>query len=347
MIHAYLLPLANHLWQSTLVAGALALLTRAFRRSGAAVTYRFWLAASFGFLVLISAITITAVAGPIGAGVSLAPRLLAQSIPDANGRTPAFEAASVKPNNSTTGNRGAGFQPGGRFLARNMPLRALVGIAYGTPQPLPSFRVVGGPRWIDSEGFDIEAKAAGDFQETQAGPGFSTSGELMLRTLLTERFHLKVQTETRDLPIYALVVARSNGSPGPRLRRSSVDCDAAIAAVAAARAAGAPPNPADRPVCGFRGFTGSGVTLGQLSAVLTPVLQRVVLDRTGLAGRFDVDLALTPEQLRRPDAPGASASPDGPSIFTTLQEQLGLKVEATRGPVEVVVINGAEHLTEN
>lgn len=301
-----------------------------------------------GKKLVIAAITATAVAAPIGVGFLIAPRLMAQSIPDANGRTLTFEAASVKPNKSIERNRGAGFQPGGRFLARNMTLRSLVGIAYGTPQPLPSFRVVGGPAWIDSDGFDIEAKAVGDFQETQGGPGFSNSGELMLRTLLADRFHLKAHTETRDLPIYALVQARSNGSLGPRLSRSNVDCDAAVAAAVAARAAGATPSPADRPVCAFRGFTGSGVTLGQLSAVLTPLLQRVVLDRTGLSGRFDVDLALTSEQLRRPDAPGGSdASLDSPSIFTTLQEQLGLKLESTKGPVEVVLIDVAEHPTEN
>lgn len=301
-----------------------------------------------GKKLVIAAITATAVAAPIGVGFLIAPRLMAQSIPDANGRTLTFEAASVKPNKSIERNRGAGFQPGGRFLARNMTLRSLVGIAYGTPQPLPSFRVVGGPAWIDSDGFDIEAKAVGDFQETQGGPGFSNSGELMLRTLLADRFHLKAHTETRDLPIYALVQARSNGSLGPRLSRSNVDCDAAVAAAVAARAAGATPSPADRPVCAFRGFTGSGVTLGQLSAVLTPLLQRVVLDRTGLSGRFDVDLALTSEQLRRPDAPGGSdASLDSPSIFTTLQEQLGLKLESTKGPVEVVLIDLAEHPTEN
>jgi uncharacterized protein (TIGR03435 family) len=73
----------------------------------------------------------------------------------------------------------------------------------------------------------------------------------------------------------------------------------------------------------------------------------VVLDRTGLAGRFDVDLSLTPDQMRRPDAPGPGASFDGPSIFTTLQEQLGLKLESTRAPVEVVVVDAAQHPTEN
>jgi bla regulator protein blaR1 len=300
-----------------------------------------------GKKLLIATIMAAAVAAPIGVGILIAPRLVAQSIPDADGRTLAFEAASVKPNKSTDRNRGAGFQPGGRFLARNMTLRSLVGIAYGTPQPLPAFRVGGGPVWIDSDGFDIEAKAIGEFQETRGGPGFSNSGELMLRTLLAERFRLKVHTETRDRPIYALVQARSDRSLGPRLSRSNVDCDAALAAVAAARAAGAPLNPADRPVCAFRGFTGSGVTLGQLSAVLTPLVQRVVLDRTGLAGRFDVNLALTADQMRRPDAPRSDASLDGPSIFTTLQEQLGLKLEPTRAPVEVVVIDAAEHPTEN
>ena len=296
---------------------------------------------------LIGAITGATVAAAIGVGILITPPLMAQSIPDANGRTLAFEAASVKPNKSTERNRGAGFQLGGRFLARNMTLRALVAIAYGTPQPLPTFRVLGGPGWSDSDGFDIEAKTVGEFQETRGGPGFSNSGELMLRTLLAERFRLTVHTETRDFPIYALVQARSNGSLGPRLSRSSVDCDAARAAVAASRRAGAAPNPADRPVCAFRGFTGSGVTLGQLSAVLTPLLQRVVLDRTGLAGRFDVDLALTSDQMRSPDAPGRDGSLDGPSIFTTIQEQLGLKLEATRGPVDVVLIDAAEHPTGN
>jgi len=297
--------------------------------------------------LLITAMTAVAVAAPISVGVLITPPLMAQSIPDANGRMVAFEAASVKPNKSTERNRGAGFQPGGRFLARNMTLRSLVAIAYGTPQPLPVFRVVGGPGWSDSDGFDLEAKTVNEFEDTQGGPGFSTSGELMLRTLLNERFRLKVHIETRDLPIYALVQARSNGSLGPRLSRSIVDCDAARAAVAASRRAGVPPNPGDRPVCAFRGFTGSGVTLGQLSAVLTPMLQRVVVDRTGLDGRFDVDLALTADQMRRPDAPIPNGSLDSPSIFTTLQEQLGLKVESTRGPVEVVVIDAVERPTEN
>lgn len=300
-----------------------------------------------GTKLLIRAITPAAVAALLGAGILHPPRLNAQSIPDEQGPTLAFEVASVKPNKSIERNRGAGFQPGGRFLARNMTLRSLVGVAYGTPQPLPTFRVVGGPSWSDSDGFDIEAKTIGEFQDTQGGPGFSNSGELMLRTLLAERFRLKAHIETKNLPIYAMVPARSDASLGPRLRRSNIDCGAALAAVAAARAAGARPNPADRPACAFRGFTGSGVTLEQLSAVLTPLLQRVVLDRTGLGGRFDVDLALTPDQMRRPDAPGPDASLDGPSIFTTLQEQLGLKLESATGPVEVVVIDTAEHPTAN
>ena len=300
-----------------------------------------------GKRVAVGTIAVASVAVFIAVGIVIAPPLMAQAIPDAPSQTLAFDVASVKPNTSTERNRGAGFQPGGRFLARNMPLRALVAIAYGTPQPLPVFRVVGGPAWSDSDAFDIEGKAAGEFPEAHGGPGFSNSGELMLRALLGERFHLKVHTEKRDLPIYALVQARSDQSLGPRLSRSNVDCDAALAAVAAARASGAPPNPADRPVCGFRGFSGSAVTLGQLSEVLTPFVQRVVLDRTGLAGRFDVDLVLTPDQMRRPDAPSAGASLDGPSIFTTLQEQLGLKLEPARAPIEVVVIDAAEHPTEN
>ena len=88
------------------------------------------------------------------------------------------------------------------------------------------------------------------------------------------------------------------------------------------------------------------MTLAQLSAVLTPLLQRVVLDRTGLVGRLDVNLMLTADQMRRPDAPGGDSF-DGASIFTTIQEQLGLKVESTRGPVDVVVIETVEHPIEN
>jgi beta-lactamase regulating signal transducer with metallopeptidase domain len=104
----------------------------------------------------------------------------------------AFEVASIKPNKAGPGERGLVFQPSGRFLATNVPVRSLIATAFGTPQPLPLFRIIGGANWLDSDGYDIEAKAANTFVPSQGAPGFSTNGRLMLRTLLADRFQLVV-----------------------------------------------------------------------------------------------------------------------------------------------------------
>lgn len=175
--------------------------------------------------LLLATVGVATIAAPITVGVLHAPPLRAQS--RANDASPpqTFEVASIKPNKSLEGTRGAGFQPGGRFLARNMPLRSLIAIAYGDPRPLPNFQISGGPDWIDSDRFDIEAKAQGNFPETQTEAGFSTSGELMLQALLVERFKLTEHKETRQLQMYGLMTARSDGKLGPQLRASSgADC---------------------------------------------------------------------------------------------------------------------------
>jgi uncharacterized protein (TIGR03435 family) len=178
---------------------------------------------------------------------------------------------------------------------------------------------------------------------------------LMLQSLLAERFKLATHKDTRELPIYSLEVARSDGRLGPQLRPATVDCEAMIAA---ARARGgpppAPPAPGERPICGIRinpgRLSGGGFPLSQFAATLSQFVQRIVVDRTGLSGNFDVDLTWTPDQLPQggppPGAPPLPpADPNGPSIYTAVQEQLGLKLESAKGPVDVLVIDRAESPT--
>jgi len=183
---------------------------------------------------------------------------------------PAFEVASIKPNKSGDGRFGIGMQPGGRFAATGIPLRQLIAMAYGSPgQPLPAFRIIGGPAWMNSDRFDIVAKAEGDIQ-----PGSNSPLPLMLRALLADRFKLVVHNESRELPIYALMKARRDGKLGPQLRPTTVDC-AALAA-ARGRDGGPPPDgpgvgPAGRPTCGMTVGPGSlaagGQTMAQFAAL--------------------------------------------------------------------------------
>jgi uncharacterized protein (TIGR03435 family) len=268
-----------------------------------------------------------------------------------------FEVASVKANRSGDNRIGIGFQPGGRFRATNVPLRELISAAYGTPQPLPAFQITGGPKWIESDRFDIVAKAPGD---PQPGPNGPPPGMFaMLRTLLADRFQLILHRETKDMAIYALVLARADGKLGPQLKPATTDC-AAMMAAARGRGAAPPPPPApgERMPCGMRMFpgnlSGGSSPMAQLTNVLARFVNRTVVDQTGLTGNFDLDLQWTPDQMpqgRGDPPPGAPAlpaiDPNGPSIFTAVQEQLGLKLESTKGPVSVVVIDRVEHPTED
>jgi uncharacterized protein (TIGR03435 family) len=271
---------------------------------------------------------------------------------------PTFEAASVKVNKAG-GPFQLFFQPGGRFRATNVTLKMLIGAAYGTPQPLPDFQLEGGPKWMDSDRFDVIAKAAGDPQPGPNGP--PPEMFLMIRSMLEERFHLKVHYETKEMPIYALVMARSDGKLGPRMTLSATDCAARMAAL---RGRGGPPPtppaPGERPPCGARMFPGNvsagAMTMTQIVNGLArlPGVNRTVVDRTGLTGVYDLDLTFTPDQVpkgRGDTPPGAPPlppiDPNGPSLFTALQEQLGLKLEPARAPVNVLVIDRAEQPTDD
>ena len=255
---------------------------------------------------------------------------------------PAFEVASVKPNKSGELVGSIGGRPGGQVVVTNNTLRNIVRNAY----QLQNFQIVGGPEWFDTERFDITAKAV-DSNPTQQ------EFQSMVQRLLADRFKLVVHRETRQSPIYALVLARSDGTRGPKLTPSTTDCLALAAAAArGATPPPAPPNPNGRPLCGTRTLPGrilaGGVTMDDLARNVSNFAGRMTLNRTGLQGRFDLELEFTPDQLPPEGTlpPGLPKPPvDGPSLFTAMQEQLGLKLDSQRGPVDVLVIDAADRPT--
>ena len=188
-------------------------------------------------------------------------------------RLPTFEVASVKENTSGESRAPMRTQPGGRFVATNVLLKGLIADAFLDAQPLAFSRVLGGPEWIGSTRYDIVAKASTEFQLSPDGPPRELL--LMLRSLLQERFKLSAHRETRELPIYQLVVARADGRLGPQLRPSAVDCDALIAA---RRGGALPPvrQPNEPPPCGaMRGparVIAGGIPMPQFAAMLTNIL---------------------------------------------------------------------------
>jgi uncharacterized protein (TIGR03435 family) len=252
---------------------------------------------------------------------------------------PSFEVASVKPNTQRIGIRGHSF-PGDRFLATNVPLRDLIIVAYGQPgQMLPYPQLLGGPTWIDTDRFDVNAKVGSESLNSVA------QKQLMLRTLLSERFKLVVHTETKDLPVYTLVLSRRDSTLGRQLRHAEVDCEALLAS-----------QHGRRERCILYALPSGklmlrGQTIGALADALTILLNRMVIDETGLSGGFDADADFNPEGLPgmaqlRSDDPNRQAT-DVPSLFTAMQEQLGLKLESSQAPVEVVVIDSVERPTED
>jgi bla regulator protein blaR1 len=268
---------------------------------------------------------------------------------------PRFEVASIKPSTGPTGERG---QPGGRYAATR-PVRFFIADAFFFGTPLQMSRVLGGPDWIDSALYEVNAKASTELRASADGPPRELF--LMIRSLLQERFKLKTHMETRELPVYELVLARPDGSLGPQLRQATIDCDALMEAVRA----GAPPparQPNEPPPCGaMRGparVLAGSFSRSQLANMLTFIIAdangpagrdaaRLVIDKTGLSGRFAFTLAWTPEQIpETPPPPGIPPiDPNGPPLVTALQEQLGLKLQSARSLMEVVVIDSVERPT--
>ncbi len=255
----------------------------------------------------------------------------------------AFETASVKPNKSGAEERLMRIDPrGGSLTVTNMQLRELITFAY----QIQRFQLEGGPDWIASDRFDIVARPEREVPWTGAG---QEPLRMMLRTLLADRFKLVMHKETKELPIFELVLAREDGKPGPQLRPAAVDCAARAAAAARADApVSAPSGPPGPGSCGSTmnplRIRGGGVTLAFLASLLEGPAQRLVIDRTGLAGNWDLEVNYTPDRSQLP--PGvelpSSVDPNGPSLFTALEEQLGLKLRPARGPVVGLVIDAVQ-----
>ena len=243
---------------------------------------------------------------------------------------PRFDAASVKLNQSPEGGINNRFSPG-RFAYVNTPVEAFVYLAFN----FPSDRVVDVPDWARREKYDITATHNPQYQ------AFSPQVRAMLQRLLEERFSLQTHRETRETPVYELVRVRTDGL-GPRLRVSGPEC--------------APGGTADRTQCGTRItmglIDGRFVNWQMVTSQLPSVAGRTVIDKTGLNGMFDVRLEWNPDPsvTRSPAAAAAATAAaalpgERVDIFTALQEQLGVKLQSARAPLEVLVIDKLERPT--
>jgi uncharacterized protein (TIGR03435 family) len=271
---------------------------------------------------------------------------------------PVFEVTSVKASDpNATGPFGGPPLPvvrpsvAGRFTASNVTLRDLVSHAYDV---FDDFRFDGGPDWQTSRRFDIQASAVAPVDGMDAM-------RPMLKALLADRFRLKVHTETRELPIYALVVARDDGRPGAKVTPSTADCSPAARALAERRAKASPGGlaaflragqglpcaimPVPAGAVGSMTMRANGTSMANFALFLTPWTGRMVKDRTALTGLYDwemtFDRGIGPRAAQQPNTnvPLSTPPSDSPALMTALQEQLGLKLESTHGPVEILVID--------
>jgi len=255
-----------------------------------------------------------------------------------------FDVASIKQNKSgaTGGNFGG---PPSRFTATNAPARAFITFAYR----VQDFLIEGAPDWVKNDRWDINAKAEGSFPATTIdGPDARRE---MLRALLVDRFKLSAHKETRERPMYALALAQPGQPLSPRLHASSVDCAALGAAFRLGQVKTLPMTPDGATDCGINNPPGriswGTQTMRQFASILSDTLQRPVVDRTGLDGNFSAVITYTPDSGRVTGADQPASDPNAASIFTALQEQLGLRLDSTRGPVEVLVIDHIERPTED
>jgi uncharacterized protein (TIGR03435 family) len=236
--------------------------------------------------------------------------------------------------------------PGGRLIAERAQLRYFIQYAYG----VKPFQLLGGPGWIDSAYYDIDAKAEGNPSGSEV--------RLMMQALLEDRFQLKARRETRELPVYELTAAKGGLKLPPPKPGGCLSPDP--------NAPPPPPAPGRGTPCGHAlimlspsggRLLGGQVSMPELARVLSNVLARTVIDKTGFTGSFDVGLEFSPDEAlaglpipagpNDPRIPSVSADPGKPSIFGAMQEQLGIKVESAKGPVEVILIDRVEKPAEN
>jgi uncharacterized protein (TIGR03435 family) len=250
-----------------------------------------------------------------------------------------FDVASIKRHRADEPGSSIRTMPDGTFVAVNIAMRNMLGTAY----PSQNGQYAGVPEWAETERYDVTAKPPAGATPEQV--------KQMWRALFTERMKLVAHDEMREEAIYNLVFAREDGRLGPQLKASARDCDAERAA---ARQQSGPPR---RPVteadflemCGYRVGGGrlisGGMTLEDLARQIGGSAGRIVRDRTGLKGWYTVDFRYA---TASPGTGSAVSDPgEPPSVFTAVQEQLGLKLESDRMQVQTVVIDHMERPTEN
>jgi uncharacterized protein (TIGR03435 family) len=294
--------------------------------------------------LLLAAAGMTAVAVPVLVGIVNAPRSRARAQAGAAVSQPSetpliFEVASIKPADPDARNSSLRHLPGGGLNVTNGVVRQLITFAYR----VSGFQLSGGPAWIGSERYDIVAKPERPEGPDDLGQATEEQRTLVqerlrkrLRALLADRFQLTIHRETRELPVYALVLSKS----GTKLQTSKDGSNQHMR-------------------MNHGEITAEGCTMQMLTMTLASVLGRAVLDQTGLQGRYDFTLEFMPEaghlqgEVKPPgpgDGPEVIGPPDPsgrPSIFTAIQQQLGLKLESTKGPVEFIVIDRVERPSAN
>jgi len=238
---------------------------------------------------------------------------------------PAYDVVSIKPNNfgsdrSTMGNYGD------MYRATKVTLKILMAYAYKVGR---ADLIFGLPGWADSSRFDLNVKVS-DPDKRALDKLTREQRQAMLRAVLEDRFHLKVHWETKDMPVYELVVAKG----GPKFKDTSPE-SAEGKALTSQRLGKESMSINNREMAAY------GVRMGALSGYLSQELHRTVVDKTGLTGNYDFTLKWAPED------PAAESSGDKPTMVTALQEQLGLKLQPARGPVETLVVDHVEMPTEN
>jgi uncharacterized protein (TIGR03435 family) len=268
---------------------------------------------------LTFALTVSAVAQPVDG----------QGRPTLDQQRPAFDVVSIKPNTSDSPASSIAFEPGGRFHAINEPVVRMIQEAFGTPRT-PRPEVLGAPSWIESDRFDVETVVAPNASREQQ--------QSMLRAMLADRFHLMGHTETRERAVYNLV-RPARDAKGDKLHASDGAC-----AALGKPGAGTPTPEQIRP-CMLAFFPGSlsvnGMTASEFATRgLSRVVDRPVIDRTGL-GDTEYDWAV--EWAPQPASPGDRPS----SVFSAVQEQLGLRLEPSSAAVDVVVIERIDRPSPN
>jgi len=273
-----------------------------------------------------------------------------------NGPPPTFDVVSIKRDTSNTNFIGIGGQSVDRWTGMNVSAKILIEVAYN----VKDFQISGGPSWIDSEKFDVEAKVDDSVvEQLQKLPRMEQEQQkaLMLRPMLADRFKLEVSHASKDLPVYALVVAKG----GPKLQEVPPPDPQSGPAPAPPTSPGG--GPSSIPPGGMRmsmnpggqaSLTVHAARIANLANMLSRQLGRIVLDQTGLKGTYDYTLQFTSEAGLGggPLPPGggdpnSNADTGGTSIYTALQEQLGLRLETTKAPVDTITIDHIEEPSEN